>query len=309
MKWEKKGLLFRVDGTLPWAKTHAQVPLVDRINEDVLRIYYGTRDERNRTRTSFIEVEAADPGKIIYRHDQPILELGAPGTFDDAGVMPSEVIRHRGRTYFFYVGWNTGHTARYRTALGLAVSDDNREFTKISTGPVMDRGIHDPVAVSCQAVMIENGLWRTWYMSYTKWREIEGIMEPSYEIKYAESVDGIHWKREGITSVALLGGEGGIACPTVIREEGKYKMWYSVRGPKSYRRNRSSSYRIGYAESTDGIYFERKNPLAGLDVSAEGWDSEMVAYPNVIRQGEKLLMFYNGNGFGASGLGWAECRV
>ncbi len=307
MKWEKKGLIFQVDGSLPWARSHAQVPLVERIDDERLRIYYGTRDDKNRTRTSFIEVRADNPREIIYQHPQPILELGEPGTFDDAGVMPSEIVRYKGRSYFFYVGWNTGHTARYRTALGLAVSEDNRSFKKVATGPVMDRGIHDPVAVSCQAIVIEDDLWRTWYMSYTAWREVEGLMEPSYEIKYAESRDGIEWKREGITSVALEGEEGGLACPTVIREEGRYRMWYSVRGQKNYRRDKSASYRIGYAESADGIHFERKDHLAGLDVSAEGWDSAMVAYPNVIRQGKKLLMFYNGNGFGASGLGWAEC--
>jgi hypothetical protein len=32
----------------------------------------------------------------------------------------------------------------------------------------------------------------------------------------------------------------------------------------------------------------------------------MIAYPCVIRVGRRLLMFYNGNGFGRDGFGWAE---
>ena len=41
-------------------------------------------------------------------------------------------------------------------------------------------------------------------------------------------------------------------------------------------------------------------------ISSEGWDSIMVAYPYVIRFNDKYWMFYNGNGFGKSGFGYAE---
>ena len=49
-------------------------------------------------------------------------------------------------------------------------------------------------------------------------------------------------------------------------------MWYSYRG---------DAYRIGYAESVDGLEWERKDEEAGIDVSADGWDSEMIEYPCV----------------------------
>ena len=32
----------------------------------------------------------------------------------------------------------------------------------------------------------------------------------------------------------------------------------------------------------------------------------MTAYPYVVAVGDRYLMFYNGNGFGASGLGYAQ---
>ncbi len=306
MSWVKKGRIFCVNGNHAWTLTHAQVPIVEPVGEDVLRIYYGTRDDKNRTRTSFIEVDACNPAKVLYEHPTPILELGPAGTFDDSGVMPSEVIRYHDRTYFYYVGWNTGNTARYRTALGLAISEDGRTFKKASAGPIMDRNSCDPVSVSCQALMTEGERLRTWYMSYLGWDKIDGIMEPAYEIKYAESSDGKSWRREGLTSVGLEPGEGGIACPTVLKDNGTYKMWYSVRGRKDYRTQKKSSYRIGYAESMDGIRFKRMDHLAGLVPSQHGWDSEMVAYPSVYKMGNKLYMFYNGNGFGASGFGYAE---
>ena len=82
-------------------------------------------------------------------------------------------------------------------------------------------------------------------------------------------------------------------------------MWFSARGVRDYRTQKAHSYRIGYAESRDGLNWTRKDELAGIDIAAEGWDSEMIAYPYVYRRGGKLHMVYNGNGFGRSGFGYA----
>ena len=49
----------------------------------------------------------------------------------------------------------------------------------------------------------------------------------------------------------------------------------------------------------------RLDHAAGIARSDEGWDSEMICFPNVIRVGGALLMFYNGNRHGASGFGCA----
>ena len=67
-----------------------------------------------------------------------------------------------------------------------------------------------------------------------------------------------------------------------------------------------SCYRIGYATSDDGIAWTRRDDEAGIDVSEDGWDSLMVAYPHVVEHESRRYMLYNGNGFGASGFGWAE---
>ncbi len=307
MKWEKRGFIFKPDGSQEWARTHAQVPVVESIDSRTLRIYYGARDEKNRTLISYIEVDADNPSRVTYQHEAPLVPLGRAGFFDDSGVMPSDIVSFGSKKYLYYVGWNTGNTSRYRTAIGLAVSSDGgRTFSKIAKGPVMDRIMTDPVSISCQSVMREEGVWKTWYMSYTGWEEVNGVMEPFYEIKYAESPDGIHWKRDNISCITLMENEGGVACPTVLKEDGGYKMWYSTRGRGDYRADKNQSYRIGYAESDDGINWIRKDDENQLLLSESGWDSEMIAYPYVIRVKGRLLMFYNGNGFGKSGLGYAE---
>jgi hypothetical protein len=64
-------------------------------------------------------------------------------------------------------------------------------------------------------------------------------------------------------------------------------------------------YRLAYAESVDGIVWSRKDEEVGITVSAEGWDSEMQAYPAVVSYKDKTYLFYNGNNYGRAGFGYA----
>ena len=62
---------------------------------------------------------------------------------------------------------------------------------------------------------------------------------------------------------------------------------------------------MGYAESNDGIVWVRKDDLAGIEHSANGWDSDMIAYPYIHQSKQNKYIFYNGNGFGKTGFGFA----
>src|SRR6266404_1319215 len=102
----KQGLIFSVAGKYPWSQTHAQIPSPDVLPNGRIRIYYSTRDSLNRSLTSFIEVDARNPQKVLYVHDKPILDFGKLGCFDDCGVMPSCVVTDGGTKYLYYCGWN-----------------------------------------------------------------------------------------------------------------------------------------------------------------------------------------------------------
>lgn len=308
MKWIKKGLIYYVDNINGWMQTHAQLPTVDLINKDTLRIYFSTRNSKNVSLTTFIDVMADDPKEICYLHDKPIITLGKLGCFDESGIMPSCIITHNSKKYFYYVGWNVGASIRYRVSAGLAISsDDGHTFTKISDGPILDRNIVDPFGIGNISILIENNIWRMWYMSYNKFEIVNAIVEPFYNIKYAESEDGINWNRKGIICIDFKNEqEAGIARPFVIKEDGIYKMFYCFRTAVNYRNDKSESYRMGYAESDDGLVWKRKDEEVGIETSDNGWDSEMIAYPYIYKHNKKFYMFYNGNGFGKSGFGYAE---
>ena len=117
MKWEKEGVIFKPDHNFEWMAHHACVPIADKLNDEVLRIYFGPRDREGRTTTTFIEVEADNPLKVRYVHDRPVLGLGKLGTFDDSGAMPSCIVNHGGRKFLYYIGWNKGVTVPYRNAI------------------------------------------------------------------------------------------------------------------------------------------------------------------------------------------------
>jgi hypothetical protein len=82
-------------------------------------------------------------------------------------------------------------------------------------------------------------------------------------------------------------------------------MWYCYRGSIDYRTDKQQSYRLGYAESIDGLRWARKDNEVGIDRSETGWDSVMMCYPYIYEHKGRKYLFYNGNGFGESGLGYA----
>jgi len=307
-KWIKKGLIYKPSGDAWWARTHASVPTVDATDEKFWRIYFGTRDEMNRNRISYIDVEAGNPANVLYEHDAPVLDLGRLGTFDDCGVMPSWILNHDGKKHLYYIGWTVRNTIPYHNSIGLAISTDGgRSFERFAEGPLIAQTHSEPFLAASCCVLVDEGTWRNWYLSGTDWTLIDGRPEPRYHIKYAASEDGIHWNRKGVVAIDYKSAwEAGIARPSVLKEGDLYRMWYSYRGGAGYRTNREAGYRIGYAESRGGISWLRLDDRAGIELSSDGWDSEMMEYAHVIQHHGTKYMFYNGNKFGHSGFGFAE---
>ncbi len=304
MRITKGAFIYKVDRQAPWAVTHAQVPTVDVIG-DRFRIYFSTRDEQNRSLTSFIEVSADDPTKILYVHDKPILDFGKLGCFDDCGVMPSFITDVGPRKYMYYCGWNTSTTVRYRNCIGLAVTNDGVNFERMFEGPVMDRTKDEPHLVVTPCILQEDGLFRMWYCGGTEWKMVNGVSEPQYLLKYAESKDGLDWIRPNRIVIPYKHENEAIGRPSVIRENGLYKMWYCYRDIVDYRKNKSNSYKIGYAESADNQTWIRKDELVDLSALISDWNSGMQAYPYVVLYKGRKHLFYNGNGFGQGGFGYA----
>jgi hypothetical protein len=297
--WEKKGNIF--------SKHWAQLPVVDTSYEDFWRIFYSQRMD-NKSYPMFIDVKKDNPTEIINESQSPIIVLGELGTFDQAGVMPTEIINYNNKKYLYYIGWSNRKDVPYFNTIGLAISEDEgKTFKKFSTGPVFGSSYKEPGYTGTIKIMIENNIWRAWYLSCRKWQEINGIVEPFYDIKYAESTNGIDWEPHNKTCIHMDEDFAGISQASVLKIENKYHMWFSARKKTDYRTNPNNSYRIYKAISHNGIDWEYdKTP--SLDVSETGWDSTMVEYPYVIFDKQSYYMFYTGNGFGKEGIGYAKIK-
>lgn len=303
--WKKEGHIFNVNQQFEWNKSHAQVPIVDNL-ADHYRIYYATRNSLGQSNIAYVEVCKDNLKKIVFESQKPLLELGNIGAFDDSGIMPSCIITVANKKYLYYIGWTTRQTVPFQNAVGLAISEDNgKTFTKFSEGPIISINHKEPYFSGTSFVLFDEGLFKMWYLSCIKWEILDGKPEPIYNIKYAESLDGINWNQTGKVAIELMEDEGGLVSASVIKENNRYKMWFGKRKKSNYRVPGKNSYRIGYAESSDGINWERKDDLAGIDISKDGWDSQMISYPYVFKNNKELLMVYNGNGFGESGFGYA----
>jgi len=307
MQWEKKGKIISLDDfNIDWMESHTQVPVALLLGNGDIRLYFNSRCQ-GRSLPTFVELER-ETYKITYVNERPLLDIGRPGTFDDSGVMVSSVIEIDGKIYMYYIGWNQQVTVCYQNAIGLAVSaDGGKTFSKYSEGPILGRNVFEPIFTSSPWVIKSSDGWTMYYLSCIEWISGKTKMEPVYNIKYAVSDDGIGW-RVPANNVCINGVDEAIANPCVILDKEKYKMWYSTRKTLDYRTNVNNTYRIGYAESEDGIAWERKDKEVGITLSEKGWDSEMIAYANVINLGEEKVMFYNGNGFGRSGIGYAVLK-
>jgi hypothetical protein len=190
-------------------------------------------------------------------------------------------------------------TVPFKTFIGCAVSTDGGEtYARVSRGPVVGPSDADPFLATSPWVMRENGNWRMWYASGARWEATEAGPKHYYRIVHAESADGLRWNPTGHVCIDFAdAGEYAIARPSVIWEDGVYRMWFSCRG---------SAYRIAYAESPDGLEWRREEGPHGLEATGDGWESRSVEYGCVFDHDGSRWMLYNGNGYGETGIGLAR---
>jgi hypothetical protein len=308
MSWIKKGVVYKPDGSLWFSRSHAQVPFAYP-HADFLRVYFSTRDDKGQSRPTFIDVEYDNPQQIRYIHDAPVLELGGPSEFDETGSMPAWFVNQpNGDIWLYYTGWNRTWNS-YRLSVGLSVSTDGGiTFKKMYRGPILDRSTVHPIWAAQPSVMIEGNTWKMWYIAAQRCEYIHDFPEPFYNCLYAESSDGIHWRTEGQVVLAFDDFLNAVGRPSVFKEDGIYKMFYSYRNARDYRTNRNQSYRLGYAESLDGVKWERKDDLVGIAKSEnpEDFDYQMINYAHRFEHAGQKYLLYNGNGFGTSGFAYAK---
>lgn len=301
MRWCKKGRIYVPDGSKWWAKKYAFPPTPYVLNEEVIRVYVAFCDDNTVGRIGYVDILADDPLKVLRVSDEPVLDIGQPGAFDENGVLPTSIVKVDNELYLYYVGYQLGMKVRYFQFEGLAISEDGgASFRRQWRVPVTDRSDAEMLNRTSAFVRIRNSQFEMWYVGGSEWTTVNGKSLPMYNIRYLTSADGVNWGKEGQVCVDYANDdEHAFGKPFIFEDGDLQRMFYSIR-------TRSKGYRLGYAESVDGLNWTRKDSEIGIDVSDSGWDSQMIAYSSLVRHKDKVYLFYNGNNLGESGFGYAE---
>lgn len=306
MRWKKKGLICcheTID--LAWYKKNTMVPLPYLVDPGRLRLFVTMCDDFNVGRIGYIDVDPKNPAEIIGHSEEPVLDIGPDGCFYDNGILTASLLKVGADIYMYYSGYQSCVKVPYLIFSGVAVSHDNgKSFNNITPqAPILDRVDGEIYTRSAPYVIQEGDQFRVWYTSDTGggWVVQGEKPMPLYDLKHMVVDSPVNWPRKaGSVSISIANSdEHGIAKGTLWKEDGSYKIIYSLR-------SLSKGYRLGYAESLDGITFARRDDLVGIDVSESGWDSKMIAFPERFQYEDKVYLFYCGNHYGMGGMGYAE---
>lgn len=311
--WRKLGRVFAPQAVTgrPWLREFAQAPAT-LLLDDVVRVYFSCRPPADAqgqyvSRSAFVELDRADLTRVRRVADRPVLALGALGEFDEFGTYPMSVARHGDRLRAYYAGWTRCVSVPFNVAIGVAESTDSGEtFTRLGRGPVLPYTPDEPFVLSGPKIRLFNDRWHLFYIAGRRWKMVDGRPEPVYKIRMATSADGLHWEKHHRDLIeSRVEPDEAQASPDVTWANGRYHMFFCYRHSARYR-SKAFGYRIGYAWSTDLVNWTRDDARAGLGVSAEGWDAEMVSYPHVFALDGHHYMAYLGDQVGRFGFGLAK---
>ena len=299
MPWQKNGRVFTPD--MP-GFTHGSHPCAIHFEGDTFVVAFTCRDEKRRSHVFLSYGTVAYGSMVLTGTPKLAMVPGDIGTFDCDGVISVCLIEHGGVHYLYYVGWQNLPDGLWICDTGRAKLDPaSLTLKKEFAGPVFGRDKSNPLFAAATAFHVTGDDWRTWYNSGIKWEKTANAWHHRYGIHHARSSNGIDWVSDpGMCIPFADEHEYAFGRPTVYFREGIYYMWFAHRATVDIE-----TYRIGFASSRDGLTWDRMDTLAGIDVSVDGWDSQMICYPYVFEHGGSMYMLYNGNNYGQTGFGLA----
>ncbi len=308
--WRREGLLLQTRPDHPLL-TRAYVPTVLPLGDTLWRVYFAGWDQDKRSRILAVDVDPTRSMQVVGEHFSPLFDLGQIGTFDHSGTIPCCAIAVGSEVWLYYFGLYLRKDVPAAAAIGLAVSDDGLHFRRPYLGPVLGTGPLDPFFSSTPCVRRYGDGYRMWYVSGLPWTLSgpDGRPDPAHGIRLAHSRDGRLWAPDTVRVMEPREpAETGLARPWIVPSGAGGQFYYSRRGG-GYREGGQTPYHIARvamdAESGQvtgsPVALEYENPPQPGD-----FDSWMQAYSCVLPCGDDLIMVYNGNDFGKTGIGWAR---
>jgi predicted GH43/DUF377 family glycosyl hydrolase len=302
MKVTKQGLIYCPHGEHGYDEHSFLCVAPVLVNDEIIRLYGTVRDAEGVGRIIYVDVNAANPSEVLYVTPEPVLDIGEPGCFDDHGVAVTEVIPVKGKLYLYYSGFTIPQKVKFIYFSGLAISEDGKKFTRYSQVPVMERTNTARLGRTIQNVIEYKGQYLIYYIIMNSFIEQNNKTKPCYDIWSVMSSDGITIpKTDDNLVLTMQDNEYRLGRSKVYKTKDGWEMFLSS-SPKG-----SDSYVMAYATSDDALHWKRRDDLFDLKPSGipGDWESDAVTYPVKLTWRNRNYLFYNGNNFGETGLGYA----
>jgi hypothetical protein len=263
--------------------------------------------------TSCRQDTISTPPKFTGYKNNPILNPGEPGSWDELIIFSPQVMLHENVFYLFYLGGNEAGNM----AVGLATSPDGFNYSKFEGNPVLapDKSGFDAFEVGPGIILKEDTSWVMYYNCH----ELAGY-GPGISVGRATAkVLTGPWIR-GDSPVMTAGRKGEwddgfiIPCSVLKLENGEYRMYYT--GGREI--STWVDIYFGMAVSKDGYNWKKYNdpittqhPFADSDpvffTGKEGeWDDKNVWMANVSKHKNGFRMYYGGSDGKIDAIGYAE---
>ena len=294
MEWEKLGQIYKINNNNPYLLTHASNPLASHLKDNIFRIYYNGRNQDNKSSVSYVDIDILTQN-IINDPKTPILTYGSEDSFYSHGISIGNIWKQGNKSYIGFMGWQIRKKNHWRGDIRkFEIKDNKANIPSL----LLESSPEDPISLSYPHIMFEDGIYKMWYGSTVDWTSKNGEM--IHVLKYATSFDCKTWNLKGSSLPYIISKAQAFSRPTLMNIKNKKHIWYS------YRSGDGTLYRIGHSQSENDQF--KLNPSPNLDVSSNGWDSEMVCYPFVFEHKNEIYMLYNGNNHGIDGFGLAKLK-
>lgn len=232
-----------------------------------------------------------------------------PGTFDDEGVMPADVVTTPQGVKLLYSGWNSRNTVPYHNSTGLADLDKSGNVMRCGYGPVMERNWKFPYLAVTPTVWGSDP-FHCIYVNGDGWFYGDnGRYEPLYSLRYAFSDNLREWQRDRRPLVTWNSSRPCHSNPCHLSIEGKNVILYCDRAASGYRADAGRGYDIAALIFDHVTVTATRLEIEWAEERIVGMNDQMRAYPEAFEWDGGLFLLTNGNGFGQTGIFISQLEI
>ncbi len=244
---------------------------VQRISGDDNKYYMWYAGVPENEYAQRIYLATSSDGVTWTKESTPVLELGAPGSFDSRQLTKPSVVYDPASATAPFRMWYAAEDES-GGGIGYATSMGGRTWTKLGEVlPPGKPGMADSCRIMQPCVLSDNGEYCMWYTADDS---------NNRRIAYATSSDGLAWKRGGVVFDVGTGNysEGAFA-PAVVRTASGFHMLFT--GNKIVSGTDIQSKLIN-ADSSDGLTWAAGNIAFSPSGSGTAFDGYNVSQPPIL---------------------------